>query len=107
MPVARLVAMQLAGSCAALQLLLTINHDCHDTWPAVACCRCAAVVYLCIVCIPQMAVLSPSEQALVIAARSQRYHSLQDIPDEAFPMFLSSKQYLAMLDATVAQPFLT
>jgi hypothetical protein len=54
----------------------------------------------------QMAVLTPSEQAKVIAARSRQYHSFQDIPDEAFPMFLSSKQWLAMLDVSVPEPFL-
>jgi hypothetical protein len=53
-----------------------------------------------------MAVLSPSEQAQVIGARSRQYHSFRDVPDEAFPLFLSSKQWLAMLDATVPNPFL-
>lgn len=53
-----------------------------------------------------MAVLSPSEQAQVIAARSRQYHSFSGVPDEAFPLFLSSKQWLAMLDATVPNPFL-
>lgn len=54
-----------------------------------------------------MAVLSPSDQARVVAARARQYHSFSDdIPQDAFPLFLSSKQYLAMLDATVSQPFL-
>lgn len=54
----------------------------------------------------QMAVLSPSEQAQVIAARSRQYHSFRDVPQEAFPLFLSGKQWLAMLDATVPDQFL-
>ena len=54
----------------------------------------------------QMARLSPSEQAMVISARSQQYHSFIGIPDEAFPLFLTSKQWLAMLDATLPEPFL-
>lgn len=53
-----------------------------------------------------MAVLSPSEQAQVIAARSWQYHSFREVPDEAFPLFLSSKQWMAMLDATVPDPYL-
>jgi hypothetical protein len=53
-----------------------------------------------------MAVLSPSEQAQVIAARSRQYHSFRDVPQEAFPLFLSGKQWLAMLDATVPEQFL-
>lgn len=53
-----------------------------------------------------MAVLSRPEQAVVMAARAQQYHSLMDIPDEAFPLFLTSKQWLSMLDATVSTPFL-
>jgi hypothetical protein len=36
----------------------------------------------------------------------QAVPQLPDIPDEAFPLFLSSKQWLAMLDASVPEPFL-
>lgn len=53
-----------------------------------------------------MAVLSPSDVAKVVVARNQQFHSFRDVPDEAFPLFLSSKQWLSMLDATVPEPFL-
>jgi hypothetical protein len=49
-----------------------------------------------------MAVLRPAQAAMVAAAVSREYHVLgADIPVEAFPLFLSGRQYLAMLDATL------
>jgi hypothetical protein len=39
---------------------------------------------------------------MVAAAVSSEYYVLSaDIPVEAFPLFLSGRQYLAMLDATL------
>jgi hypothetical protein len=53
----------------------------------------------------QMAVLRPEEASAVLAATAAPYPSLSCIPDEAFPLFLSNRQFLAMLDATLQQPF--
>lgn len=54
-----------------------------------------------------MAVLKlDTDRGRVLAARSRQYHSLTDVPDKAFPLFLTSKQYLAMLDASIGEPFL-
>lgn len=36
--------------------------------------------------------------AVYAAAASQTYHSFRGLPEEAWPLFLSSKQYLHMLD---------
>lgn len=33
------------------------------------------------------------------------YTSLRDIPGEAFPLFVTTKQWLLLLDATTPQPF--
>jgi hypothetical protein len=52
-----------------------------------------------------MAVLRPEEASAVLAATSAPYAALSCIPDEAFPLFLSNTQFLAMLDATLQQPF--
>lgn len=55
----------------------------------------------------QMAALkADTDRSRVLAARSRQYHTLSDVPDAAFPLFLSSRQYLAMLDASVGEPFL-
>ncbi|KAL4457799.1 hypothetical protein ABPG75_012664 [Micractinium tetrahymenae] len=43
--------------------------------------------------------------AAYAAAASQPYHSFGGLPEEAWPLFLSSKQYLHMLDGTLAKPF--
>jgi hypothetical protein len=53
----------------------------------------------------QSAVLSPAEAAVAAAAAAVDYHTFACIPDEAFPLFLSNKQYLRLLDGTVGQPF--
>jgi hypothetical protein len=52
-----------------------------------------------------MAVLRPEEASTVLAATSASYPALSCIPDEAFPLFFSNRQLLAMLDATLEQPF--
>ena len=48
----------------------------------------------------QAALLEGEEAAAVTAATSIKYHSFVDVPSLAFPLFLSSKQYLQMLDAS-------
>lgn len=57
-------------------------------------------------CLQMAALRADTDRGRVLAARSRQYHSFCDVPDDAFPMFLSSKQYLAMLDASIGEPFL-
>lgn len=49
--------------------------------------------------------MPPDEYRAAEAASSARYHSLAAVPATAFPLFLSSREYLLMLDATTPQPF--
>lgn len=42
--------------------------------------------------------VTPDRAAAYAAAASQAYHSFRGLPEEAWPLFLSAKQYLHMLD---------
>lgn len=53
----------------------------------------------------QAAAMPPAEYRDAEAAGRATYHSMSDVPREAFPLFLSARQYLHMLDATLPQPF--
>ncbi|GLI67623.1 hypothetical protein VaNZ11_011870, partial [Volvox africanus] len=53
----------------------------------------------------QSAVLPPADFARVMAMASATYHTFRDVPSEAFPLFLSSRAYLRMLDGTTDRPF--
>jgi hypothetical protein len=46
----------------------------------------------------QAAAMPPDEFRLAQAAGRATYHSLAAVPPEAFPLFLSSKKYLHMLE---------
>jgi hypothetical protein len=46
----------------------------------------------------QAAAMPPDEFRLAEAAGRATYHSLAAVPPEAFPLFLSSRQYLHMLE---------
>ncbi|GFH30803.1 uncharacterized protein HaLaN_29723, partial [Haematococcus lacustris] len=54
----------------------------------------------------QLAVLQPWDMLAVEAAAEGVYHSMQQVPTAAFPLFLTSREYLNMLDGTLAEPFL-
>eukprot|EP00955_Chlamydomonas_euryale_P044350 352864-Chlamydomonas_euryale.AAC.8 len=41
----------------------------------------------------------------VVAAGEASYPTLRDVPREAFPLFLSSRTWLHMLDGTLQAPF--
>ncbi|KAJ9510267.1 hypothetical protein QJQ45_015579, partial [Haematococcus lacustris] len=53
----------------------------------------------------QMAAMPPEEYQAAEAAGQKTYHSMADVPFEAFPLFLSSRQYLHMLDGSLEAPF--
>lgn len=53
----------------------------------------------------QSAVLPQAEFARVEAAASATYHTLRDVPSEAFPLFLSSRTFLRMLDGSTGRTF--
>jgi hypothetical protein len=42
--------------------------------------------------------VTPDRQAAYAAAAAQQYHTFRGVPEEAWPIFLSAKQYLHMLD---------
>lgn len=42
--------------------------------------------------------VTPDRAAAYAAAAAQPYHSFRGLPEEAWPLFLSGKQYLHMLD---------
>ncbi len=42
--------------------------------------------------------VTPDRAAAYAAAASRPYHSFRGLPEEAWPLFLSAKQYLHMLD---------
>ncbi|KAL4858033.1 TPR and ankyrin repeat-containing protein 1 [Chlorella vulgaris] len=49
--------------------------------------------------------VTPDRAAAYAAAAARPYHSFRDVPEAAWPLFLSGKQYLHMLDGTLAKPF--
>jgi hypothetical protein len=49
--------------------------------------------------------VTPDRQAAYAAAAAQQYHTFRGVPEEAWPIFLSAKQYLHMLDGTLRKPF--
>ncbi|EFN58513.1 hypothetical protein CHLNCDRAFT_140575 [Chlorella variabilis] len=49
--------------------------------------------------------VTPDRAAAYAAAAARPYHSFKGLPEEAWPLFLSAKQYLHMLDGTLRQPF--
>lgn len=53
----------------------------------------------------QGAVVTPEEFSEAVRAAARTYPTLRDVPPAAFPLFLTSKAYLHMLDGTTAQPF--
>ncbi|KAL6749214.1 P-loop containing nucleoside triphosphate hydrolase protein [Haematococcus lacustris] len=53
----------------------------------------------------QLAVLQPWDMLAVEASAEGVYHSMQQVPTAAFPLFLISREYLNMLDGTLAEPF--
>ncbi|KAG2432292.1 hypothetical protein HYH02_013015 [Chlamydomonas schloesseri] len=53
----------------------------------------------------QRAALRDHEWERASAAFSATYHTFKDVPPEAFPLFLSSRTYLRMLDGTTERPF--
>eukprot|EP00798_Chlamydomonas_sp_ICE-L_P021903 gene21903-28945_t len=53
----------------------------------------------------QAPVMPPDKYEEVLLAGNMTYHTLRDVPPEAFPLFLSSRQWLHMLDGTLQQPF--
>ncbi|KXZ49100.1 hypothetical protein GPECTOR_23g31 [Gonium pectorale] len=53
----------------------------------------------------QSAVLPEEQYARVVALSNATYHTFRDVPSEAFPLFLSSRACLRMLDGTTARPF--
>ncbi len=52
-----------------------------------------------------MAALTDADAALVREACSRDYPSLRAVPTHAFPLFVTTQQYLRMLDATCDEPF--
>lgn len=42
--------------------------------------------------------VTPDRAAAYAAAAARQYHSFRGVPEEAWPLFLSSKQHLHMLD---------
>lgn len=53
----------------------------------------------------QRAALRDHEWERASAAFNTTYHTFKDVPPEAFPLFLSSRTYLRMLDGTTERPF--
>lgn len=53
----------------------------------------------------QSAVLPAEEWEAVSAAAAAQYHTMRDVPDAAFPLFLSSRNFLRMLDGCLQSPF--
>lgn len=48
--------------------------------------------------------MEPGEYQRAVELRSRRYHSLAAVPSGAFPLFITSRQYLLMLDGATADP---
>ena len=46
--------------------------------------------------------VTPDRAAAYAAAAARQYHSFRGLPEEAWPLFLSAKQYLHMLDGEAA-----
>ena len=42
--------------------------------------------------------VTPDRAAAYAAAAARQYHSFRGVPEEAWPLFLSSKQHIHMLD---------
>ena len=55
--------------------------------------------------LPQMAVMGAAEYSRMVEVAAWPLHTLHEVPDEAFPLFVTSKQWLRLLDGTVARPF--
>ncbi|PSC76135.1 TPR and ankyrin repeat-containing 1-like isoform A [Micractinium conductrix] len=51
------------------------------------------------------AVVAPEAAAAYAEATAAEPATLRDVPPEAFPLFLSSRAFLRMLDGTIEQPF--
>ncbi|PSC71609.1 TPR and ankyrin repeat-containing 1-like isoform A [Micractinium conductrix] len=49
--------------------------------------------------------VTPDRAAAYAAAAAQPHHSFRGLPEEAWPLFLSAKQYMHMLDGTLRTPF--
>lgn len=50
--------------------------------------------------------VTPDRAAAYAAAAARPYHSFKGLPEEAWPLFLSAKQYLHMLDGRAAAVWL-
>ncbi|EFJ46513.1 hypothetical protein VOLCADRAFT_118102 [Volvox carteri f. nagariensis] len=53
----------------------------------------------------QSAVMAPAEFARVVAVANATYHTFHDVPSDAFPLFLSSRAFLRILDGSTGRPF--
>lgn len=53
----------------------------------------------------QTASLGSEAAAATAAAAAVELHTFRDVPAAAFPLFLTTKKYLHMLDGTLADPF--
>jgi len=53
----------------------------------------------------QAAVLSEKDLQELTKLVQSDYHVLRDIPENVFPLFLTTRQYLRMLDGTLSKPF--
>lgn len=54
---------------------------------------------------PQAAVVPADELVQILSAAEATYHNFNNIPPEAFPLFLPAKTYLRMMDGTIETPY--
>lgn len=54
----------------------------------------------------QLAALGEAEGSVLAAAGSVDYSTMLDVPPEAFPLFISARKFLSMLDGSLPEPYL-